>query len=295
MKALLSPIIHRLSFLNNEGVRKAIVYFLIIMSLFLAIVFVDSKLITFNSLLHLALLLTIVLLAGILNNWLLNRFIYNEIPEWLKAIMTLSANLVGAVLFMIISPNSTISYYSTLFLPAMIFFSLPLFFMITIKAILGIPSLEYLPLKIKNLKDIVAEINWAEDETKGIVWEFENLTEMESDHQYWIRTHTPFSVNDIKLKDLFKCLLSLHNHNLSPGLPIHFENGDEYYGWRFFYQTNYIFWKKLRPLNPEVTIKKNGINFHRLSRKEREEMENLRKDLSKKFRTTKIFVIRTSA
>lgn len=281
-----------MSFLKTPGVQSALIYFFAAIILFLLLATASRFLSALDTRLHLLLFMAAAVLLGLVNAWLLDKKLYAGFPDWLKAGLGLAANLLGAVIFIFFSSGSLTDFHLPLFIPALMLFSLPWFFGAALRAILAIPALEYQPLCIGGLKDIVAEINWAEDESRGIVWQFENLEEMAAGGQYWIRTHTPYRVEDMTLKDLFKGLLSLHNHNLNPGQPIHFREGSQLHGWRFYCQRGWLFRARPKPLDPERTLARNGIRFRLLPRNEREEMKNLRKGLHKNFRTVKIMAVR---
>lgn len=299
--------------LQSEAVRQGMTYFIAALIFFALLITANRFFDGMEIRPHLYCFMAVVLIVGTVNWWILERPIYNNLPLWAKASMTLSANFLGGVFFMSFLTNSQVGL---VLLPALLLFSLPWFFVAAYGALMTIPALQYHPIQVLNLRDIAGEINWAENEERGIIWEFEQLAEMETETPYGVRTHTPHNVMDMRLKELFKGLLSLHNHNISPGRPIHFkeqrivrqiasetnvggsaqskvvEHVEVPLGWRFFHQKNYYLWQSWQPLDPEKTLCQNGVRFIPLSKEERAAITNLRKGLSPKFKTTKIFIER---
>lgn len=295
MQAILSSILMRVPFLKSEGAQQTLVYFLAIFILFSLLAAADRLLVRFDDhRVHLYMMMASVVLLGTVNVWILNQPRYGNVPAWMRGLLTISANVVGATIFLLISWKTAKPYYDDLIFPALLLFALPWFFSAALKGWLAIPSLDYVPLKVYDLRDIIGELNWGEDENRGIIWAFENLSEMEAQGSYRVRTHTPHAVLDIPLERLFKGLLSLHNHNLCPEQPISFESRNQVFGWRFFARKSFLFWKWRKPLDPRKTFRQNVIRFRLLSKTERQQVANLRKQLSPKFKTTHVYIVRVT-
>ena len=145
MKAILAPILQKLSFLKTKGVKQVLTYLLSIFILFFALIYVDGFLSRFETRLHLMGFMVAAILIGVVNNMVLGKSLYDNIPIWMKSLLTVSANTVGMAFFMTFSSSHSIILFNMLFLFSLALFSFPWFFIATIQAILSIPELTYQP------------------------------------------------------------------------------------------------------------------------------------------------------
>lgn len=294
---MIAPLKARLAFLQDEGVRRVLLYYLFVFILFAALALVDGRLSALEIKTHYLFLLGITVLVGIFNAWVVENKVFLEESVENKAFLTFSANLLGFFFFVLLSRKVTFSHvphhYLSIYLPALSFFSLPWFFFATVRAIMAIPALAFDPIHIGSLRDIVAEHDWTEDESRGIIWVFcDDFFEKDERGTYHLRTHTPLNAREIKLEELFKSLLSLHNHNINPGHPIYFREGEALHGWQFHH---YPYWwapRRPRALDPEKSLRRNRVRFRRLALRERENLKGLRSGLPRKFRVARIYITR---
>ena len=86
MKAILAPILQKLSFLKTKGVKQVLTYLLSIFILFFALIYVDGFLSRFETRLHLMGFMVAAILIGVVNNMVLGKSLYDNIPIWMKSL-----------------------------------------------------------------------------------------------------------------------------------------------------------------------------------------------------------------
>lgn len=243
---------------------------------------------------HLAVLVAIGLVMGILLTWLFDTKIFQDQGLWQRTLLLFIFVLLGIFVFITISPhvglNGIEDAYKWIYVPSLLLILLPWSFWQAVVAIANVPLLRYTPFVFESLKDVIAAFRFAEDETRGIRWVFEDdFEEVDLSGSYSFRTFTPKDVKVLSLGQLLKGVLSLHNITERPQKPIHFKSGDEFYGWEFHHYP-YWFWpSRKRYLSPEKTLRKLGIHFKRVSEEVR--ARSVVK-LVPKFRAASIYVTR---
>lgn len=298
MRQLFGPILTMIrSTIWRPAFRPYIVY-----ALFMAIVFAGMARLDHRffrdmaPLWHLTVLMALAALLGVLFiAFALSRY-FPGLKSLAQTWLIVGGNAWGLLFFALASPkigtNLTSPLYVSVLLPALFSFSLPWIFLCAVRAIAAIPALRYLPLVIEHLRDVMAEIRWAENKDKGVRWVFEDdFMEVSSNGCYQFQTYTPHKVEENSLEYLFKALLSLHNHNLNPLRPIIFETKDGLYGWEFHTPRAWPRTSERRALDPFKTLKKNGLRFRNISEEERLKSKE---KLSRRFRVATIFITRTA-
>lgn len=288
MNKLLNLTISKIGFLKSEGFKKGLLYLAGIIISFGSLSLITRRIARYDLIDQLTLLLGGVLLIGILHVILLRKVLEDHFPVWMEIFICLAGNLLGVVLFIQFNTLPLNKAAGSLYLFSLLFFSFPFFIVLAFNAMTNIPKLSFTPVSFEQLKDIVGKYDFGEDQSKGVIWTFENFQSNDESGPYWVRTHVPYHTDKIALKDLFKGLLSLHNHNLSPEHPIPMENESGLIGWRFFYQSNFMGWKTKRPLNPNKSLKANGVPFKKLNKAER--LEGVRKGLPAKFSNCQLWI-----
>lgn len=300
MRPLVAPLKNKLNGYRWPGIREYLIYTLLFAALFALLARIDHWLPNGNVLMHLAMLLLIVLLAGTLHVWLLSEKLLRDKPDWVKTFVTFGGNLLGIFFFVLASRQASWQHlspaYQWAFLPALLIFSFPWVWLLTVLALANVPRLAYAPLTFKSLKDVLAEYHFAEDDTQGIRWAFEeDFQEVDASGFYYLRTHTPLEVGRLQLAMLFKGALSLNNHNLHPQRPIHFvyhneTAGQGFYGWQFYHRP-YWFWPQRRvALDPNKTLQANRLRFRRITPEERAQAD---RKLPKNFKVAIIYIKRS--
>jgi len=297
MKTIASPITAKLTAtVQRKGVREYLLYGGLLILLFSGLALLDNRLARREVALHLALFVSLLLLLGSLHGWLLERkWFFPHLTTRRKALLTLGAALLGALFFALFSRQVQIGepnpLYAQIFLPAVLLFVLPWTMYRSILAIAAVPPLRYAPVYFDSLKDVLAEVRWTEDDSRGVKWVFlDDFQEADASGTYVFRTHTPHDVRKQELQFLFKSMLSLHNHNVHPRRPLHFMEHGGAYGWRFHHLP--FGWRlgRQRALDPGRTLQQNGVRFRRLSRTERERAGT---KLHPKFKVATIYITRT--
>lgn len=295
MRQLFGPILTKIrATIWQPAIRPYIVY-----ALFMAVTFAGMARLDYrffqrmDARWHLCLLISLAITLGIL-------FIVFALPKHFpnlksaaKTWLVIGGNAWGLLFFAVASPKvgwqNASPLYVQVFLPALISFSLPWLFWCAICAITVIPALRYLPLQVEHLRDVMAELRWAENKDKGIRWVFkDDFKEVSSSGQYHFQTYTPHKVEGNALEHLFKALLSLHNHNLNPLRPIVFETKEGLYGWEFHTPCRWSGQK--RALNPFKTLKDNRLQFRPITK---EEQPKSKENLSPRFRVATIYITRS--
>lgn len=298
MRQLFSPILAKIrATIWRPAIRPYIVYALFMAILFIGIAKLDARFFQkMNVHWHLSLFILLAATLGALFiAFTLSKYFPN-LKIGAKTGLIIGSNLWGMLFFALASPKigwqKSSPLYLQVFLPALLSFSLPWLFLCAIRAIASIPSLRYLPLIIEHLRDVMAEIRFAENKDVGIKWIFEeNFFEVSSSGNYSFQTYTPYKVEtDFTLEYLFKALLSLHNHNINPMRPIVFETKEGLHGWEFHTPRRWRWLGQRRALDPFKTLKNNRLRFRRVSEEERRKSKE---KLSPRFRVATIYITRS--
>lgn len=299
IRQLVAPVKSKLNLSRLAGLRDYLIYALLVMILFALIARLDGLIPYESAVMHLAGLMLIALLAGMLQVWILGDQLLTKKAIWVKSLAIVGGNLLGMIAFIIASRAISFSnlpeIYRYAYLPALLTYTLPWLWLHSVLNVAGVPRISYSPMMFDSLKDMVAEIHFV-NEARGIRWVFEDdFYELDASGTYQMRTYTPDGVKTYPLGTLFKGALSLHNHNLSPQQPIHFKYRDEEqkeraYGWQFYHYP-YWFWPARQvAMNPEQKIKTNDLRFRRITAEER--MQSTQ-NLHKNFKVATIYVKRT--
>lgn len=291
------PMLSKLNPRKHPVVRKYLLVVIIAIGAFSLIVFADRLIDRFQSdaLLHLSFLLATCLVTGTLLAWIFEKKIFITLNIIQKSLLLCLCVLIGIGMFIILCPK--ISWfggepvYRNVYLPCLVLTLTPWYFLRAVCAVAAIPLLRYKAFVFESLKDVIAAIRFAEDETKGIRWVFEQgFYEVHPEGKYPFRTFLPKDAKGLNLSQLFKGVISLHNITEFPQNPINFQKGQEFCGWEFYHYP-YWFWpSRKRFLNPCKPIDKQGIKFHRISDEEREKSTV---KLVPKFKAGTIYVIRS--
>lgn len=285
----------KLDFFLKPRVKSSLLYSGFLILAFVIIAIVDIFLKELGNKPHLIFLLALLLLLGALNIQVLaiDRFSCFSNPE--KGLLTLGGNLVGVIIFINCSPlvdfPDIIELYGFIYLPALLFFTLPWILKQSIRSILAIPALRYSPIVIKRLP--IAKCRF-KDHSRGIIWIFEeNFFEKDESGRFLFRTFLPNGNPDIPLGELFEAVLSLHNHDKEPGKPIHLKSKPSWYGWSFYHFPHPRLRATARALDPLRPLDGNKIHFSQLSLEERPKEGRQNPKLPAKFKVTKIYVKRS--
>lgn len=296
MRQLFAPILSKIrSAIWRPAIRPYIVYALFMAIVFAGIARLDHSFFqTIPAAAHVALLMLLAFILGILFlRYALEKYFAGPRPG-IKTLLVAGGNYWGIAFYYIICRKlgiqDQLQVYTFAYAPALLAFSLPWLFVLTVQALADVPALRYAPLIVGHLRDVIAEHRWADNRDKGIRWVFEDgFTEVSSSGKYDFRTYTPFEVEGMEIETLFKGLLSLHNHNLSPARPILFETADGPYGWHFQH-CPYWFLPGFRcAISPLRTVKKNGLRFRKITEEER---SRSKEKLSPRFRVATLYISR---
>jgi len=289
MSAQLSIKKPKIKFLANPLVRQTLLYLSFWTVLFLILIFIDSWLDWQDG--HRAHLLFLIIFTttfGILNWWLLKEKILTKEPVWVKTSLTVLVMLL-AIFIMVLRGNLGDCFYTDLFIPSMIFFALPWFFMQAYEAHLAVPAWEFRTIEVEGLREYLGVMSFSEDDSRGVKWVFgEDFFGLEESGFYSFRTYTPKKVMEIKMDYLFKSLLAFHNYNMQPDKPLDFKDC----GWEFYHFSPLFFPKGERQMNPNKTLTENGLRFQKLTAEQRKGMSDVRTDLPDNFKYTTIFIKR---
>jgi|GEM_PF-2129158 len=295
IRNIVAPLRSRLNIRRHPIVRKYIPLLLLATILFAAVALLDSRLANLRVTIHLAVLVFIALAMGSLVTWLFDKKVFQDQTILQRTMLLLIVVLWGVFIFTVISPHigrtGSKQVYLELYMPSLLLFLLPWFYWRAVTALANVPQLRYAPLVFESLKDVIAAFRFAEDETKGIRWVFEDdFQEVDPSGLYAFRTFTPKDVKDLNLGQLFKGVISLHNITECPQKPIDFKSGNDFYGWEFYHYP-YWFWpQRKRYLSPVKALRKLGVRFKRVSEEER--AKSIVK-LVPKFRAATIYVNRS--
>lgn len=274
VRQLIAPVYKRLNLLRHPAVLPYLAAGLIATFTFGLLARFDQYLSTLTAVWHLSALLATATGFGILLSCLLERNFFPVQHPVRQSLFLLTVVAWGMVVFALLSPylgwHKSETIYLKVYWPALGVAALPWFFGSAVKALAEVPQLRFAPFAFDSLKDVIAAICFAEDETKGIRWVFENdFYEVESSGSYDFRTFLPKDLKQHTLAKLFKSVISLHNITECPQQPIDFKNGKDAYGWAF-YDYPYWFWRQRRRyLDPDKFMRRGRFHFRKLSERER--------------------------
>lgn len=285
MNTSITSLLPKIKLKSHPMLLQGLLYVGLWAGLFFIVAYLDSYLKGWSSQEHLLVLLVVVLLLGIINEWLLRKKLLVNISDLIKTGLTFLGVFLVALLFFI-KHRPLDTAYLELYLPVLSFFMLPWVLGLTFRAHLTIPALKYKPTKVADLQASVGKYDFRQNPNKGIRWVFgDDFTQADESGMYHFRTFTPMKVEDILLADLFEGLLVYHNINRNPEQPIDF-NG---VGWEFCHHSALFFPVGAKALNPEKSIAQNGLRFRKPSAKERAKMPS---NLSDTFKYTTIYIKR---
>ena len=291
MKSIIAPLRAKFNPFQTTFVRQYMIYGMIALFTFMGIAMLDRLLAELPAIWHLLSLLASVIGLGGLHVWLLRTRLLTEKSTAAKTWLLIVFNLAGIIMFAILSPalgwQASDPFYTRIILPALLSFMFSWLFYQTLICWLAIPPLRYQPVEVKSLKDVVAEIRFAENKQRGIKWVFEDdFYDMHPSGTYVQNTFTPEKVGEMVLFRLFKGFLSLHNCNLKPENPISFQQA----GWQFYHCSNLWQPGRKRAMNPSQTLRGNSLKFLKISDQER---TRSRLDLPAGFEVATIYIRRT--
>lgn len=291
MRSIIAPLRSKLNPLRLAVVRQYLMYGMITLITFAAVAMLDRSLTELPAIWHLLVLTLLAAGLGGLNLWLLLTRLLTEKSTAAKTWILIVSNLAGIGVFALISPSvswqAADPLYVRVLLPALLFFLFPWSFYQALRYWLAIPPLWYQPVEVQSLKDIVAEIRFAENQQRGIKWVLEDdFYELDTSGVYVQNTFTPEGVGEIELFRLFKGFLSLHNHSLQPQNSVDFKQA----GWQFYHCPSRWRPGRKRAMNPSKTLRQNHLRFWKVSKKER---ARSKLDLSDGFEAATIYIRRT--
>lgn len=296
IRSIVAPVRNRLNFRRWPLVRKLLPLFVMSVVLFGLLAFLDARLVRLSTIPHLSVLLAVSLLFGALLAWILEKKLFTESTLTVRSLLLLGLVVIGIGVFIFISPRigraGSAPLYVWVFVPSLLLVAFPWFFWRAVTALANVPQLRFRPFVFESLKDVIAAIRFAEDETRGIRWVFEgDFYEMDPSGNYSFRTFLPKDARELPLWQLFKGVFSLHNITECPQQPIDLRAGQAFYGWEFYH---YPFWwwpLRKRFLNPYQTVKKCGVRYRMITKEER--ARSVVK-LVPRFKAGTIYVIRST-
>jgi hypothetical protein len=292
LQQILNPFYSQLNVLRHPVVVRYLVLLILAIALFGCITWIDLFLYKsgYSVPIHLAALVGIVLLLGLLLIWFLQRKMFMDYSNIHQSCLVVGIISIGMVVFAIVSPHWNEISYVTVYWPSLVLIGLPWFALSTIIELAGVPQLRFKLYVFDSLKDVIGAVDFT-DELMGISWVFkDDFYEVDPSGIYQFRTFLPKDLKEHSLGKLFKCVISLHNINKHPEKPIHFMEDNEVYGWEF-YDYPYWFWpQRKRYLDPQKLMKPSRFLFQKISEHQRVKLQT---KLSPEFKATTIFITRS--
>ncbi len=269
MKLLLRILKPALNFIKKEKVAKPLRLVGILALLFGLLGLIDNYLVDIHPFWHVMILCFCLLSVGIIAIILLENTFFQSNSEGINAFWLIVANVIGVIVFVLVSASVQFFeaelYYAKLYLPCLFCLPLPWFYQVAFKHVKSIPSLSYAPFRIDTLSDIIGTYYFT-NAKKRIIWIFEgDYPEFKTSGDYHFRTFSPtnLKVELEKMGDLFKGVLSLHNHNVHPDRPILIQHGEGVFEWELEHCPHILFPRFRKSMDMEGSIRQNELKFRR--------------------------------
>lgn len=270
VRQLIAPVYQRLNVFRYPAVLPYLVLGLLAAAVFGALAWLDRFLTPTIAVWHLGILLTASLLFGILLAWMFECKLFTKDSLARRGWLVLAVVLWGMLVFALRSPaiglHGSDPVYLQVYWPALFTAVFPWFCFRAVTTLAKVPQLRFRLVRFDSLKDVIAYIRFAEDDTRGIRWVFEDdFTETDASGRYAFPTFLPKDLKNYSIEELFKGVISLHNITECPESPIDFKD----YGWEF-HDYPYWFWhQRRRYLNPYKPMRPGRFHFRKLSDSER--------------------------